>query len=68
MTALPDVQADPPEFHAQRLTKDQIAAGLAWIEEAKRRHKAILDRRGGRVLPSSWRLIRRDREQRPPIA
>jgi excisionase family DNA binding protein len=46
------------------LTKAEIQRGLAALAEAKALRQALLRRRKGKPLPSSWQIIRRAREER----
>lgn len=53
-----------PAFYIPRLTDEQIAAGLKALDDAAALRKEILKRRKGKLVPSSWPLIRIGREQR----
>lgn len=53
-----------PAFYVPRLTDEEIAEALKWLEEARELREAILKRRKGKPVPSSWPLIRIGREQR----
>ena len=46
------------------LTKGEAERGLAVLAEAKALREALLKRRRGKPLPSSWQIIRRAREER----
>lgn len=46
------------------LTKDEIEEQLAVLEDARRLQQRMLARRGGRPLPSSWRIINQARDER----
>ena len=46
------------------LTKEEVERGLEAIRQAEELGKSILARRKGKPLPSSWKLIREEREKR----
>ena len=46
------------------LTDEEVERGLEALEQARVLRESILKRRKGKPLPSSWRLIRREREKR----
>lgn len=58
------VDEQTPAFYIPPLTDEEAAAVLKWLDETQELQDAILKRRRGKPVPSSWPLIRRGREQR----
>lgn len=46
------------------LTEEEIKRGLAAMDSARELRQRMRADRGGRPLPSSWKLIRKEREKR----
>lgn len=53
-----------PLVFIKPLTDEEMERGLEAIKRAKTLRECILARRRGKPLPSSWRLIRQQREKR----
>lgn len=53
-----------PKIEVEPLSDAEIKQGLQALEQARILRSDILKRRGGKPLPSSWRLIREEREER----
>lgn len=52
------------EIYIRPLIDEEVEQGLEAIKRAEELGKRILARRNGKPLPSSWRLIREEREKR----
>jgi excisionase family DNA binding protein len=59
-------QAMAPEERPQfrRLTAEEQQRGLAAVEQLKRFHRELLEERGGKPFPESWRLLDEARDER----
>ena len=59
-----DHRTDGPHIEIRPLTEDEIRRGLEAIKRAEELGQRILARRKGKPLPSSWKLIREERDKR----
>lgn len=59
-----ELMPDEPGITIRPLTDAEVKRGMEAIERARELGKRVLARRKGKPLPSSWRLIRQEREKR----
>ena len=53
-----------PQFNISHLTDKEVEQGREALKQARELREAILKRRKGKPVPSSWKLIREEREKR----